>query len=131
MKSASKLSVIAFLAVALAFISIVSTVRAYPAGPPPGVTGGFGEPTCSQSGCHATFELNAGKAMGLGDLVISGFPKQYEPGKAYPIKMTITHATPDRVVFGFQFAARVKDSGTQAGELHVTEDAGSTWQRLR
>jgi hypothetical protein len=58
--------------------SIVSSVGAYPGGPDPAVTGGFGEPTCNQSGCHNSFELNAGRAPGLGDLVVSGLPTQYE-----------------------------------------------------
>jgi hypothetical protein len=90
--------------------------RSYPAGPPPGVTGGFGEPTCDQAGCHNSFALNAGRAAGLGDLILSGVPKQYQPGMTYPIKVTHTQ-TEGRKAWGFQLAARVKETGAQAGDL--------------
>lgn len=50
--------------------SIVSSVRAYPGGPDPAVTGGFGEPTCNPSGCHNSFELNAGRASGLAGRIV-------------------------------------------------------------
>jgi len=103
-----------------------SSVGAYLGGPDPGVTGGFGEPTCNQSGCHSSFDLNAGRTLGLGDLLISGFPKQYEPGETYPIKLVVTH-TQDRKVWGFQLAARVKATGGQAGTLQP-KDGGT--QRL-
>ena len=79
--------------------------------------------TCKQSGCHDSFELNAGKAAGLGDIVIEGFPKQYEPGMTYPVKLTVTH-TGDRKLWGFQLATRVKETGAQAGVLKPID--GST-----
>ncbi len=104
-----------FLSVYL-LILLAASVRTFSSGPDAGVTGGFGEPTCNQSGCHNTFELNAGRASGLGDLVVTGFPKQYEAGKTYPIKLAVTH-TQDRKYWGFQLAARVKETGAQAGEL--------------
>ena len=121
MKTSAEIVLTAFLVTALIFVSIVGTVRAYPAGPPPGVTGGFGEPTCNQAGCHATYSLNAGRAEGLGDLVIAGIPKQYEPLKTYPLKMTITHDSADRAAFGFQVAVRAKASGAQAGGLKAMD----------
>jgi hypothetical protein len=120
MKINAEILLSVFAVTALIFLSIVGSAKAYPAGPPPGVTGGFGEPTCSQAGCHVTYRLNEGKAGGLGDIVITGFPKQYEPGKSYPVKMTITHDSADRGAFGFQLAVRVKESRAQAGELKAT-----------
>ena len=99
---------------------VANSIRAYPGGPPPGVTGGFGERTCNQSGCHNTFTLNEGRTSGLGDLVISGLPEQYEPGKSYSVKVTITH-TEGREAWGFQLAARAKQTGAQAGELKATD----------
>jgi len=96
---------------------LAASVRAYSGGPIPAVTGGFGEPTCNQSGCHNSLELNAGRALGLGDVVITGLPKQYESGKTYPIKLAVTH-TQDRKYWGFQLAARLKATGVQAGELN-------------
>ena len=117
MKLDNRLGLGTFWVTALIVLFVAGSVGAYPTGPPPGVTGGFGEATCSQRGCHDSYELNAGKAKNLGDIVISDFPKQYEPGKTYPIKMMITHTSDDRMVWGFQLAARMKEAGTQAGEL--------------
>ena len=101
---------------------VTISVRAYPAGPEPAKTGGFGELTCRQSGCHVSYELDAGKTSGLGDLLISGLPTQYEPGKIYPVKLAVTH-TQDRRYWGFQLAARMKETGAQAGELKPTDDS--------
>jgi len=104
---------------------VATSIRAYPGGPPPGVTGGFGERTCNQSGCHNTFALNEGRTSGLGDLVISGVPEQYQPGMTYSVKVTITH-TEGRDAWGFQLAARVKESGAQAGEFKPTDGTTQT-----
>lgn len=86
---------------------------AYQAGPPPGVTGGFGEETCQ--GCHSTFALNEGRTSGAGDLVVSGLPERYEPGKAYRVTVSVNHKD-GREAWGFQFTTRAKD-GAQAGTL--------------
>ena len=57
-------------------------------------------------------------------------PKQYEPGKTYPVKVTLTHKD-GRMYWGFELAARVKATGAQAGSLmpadnhtQVVEDKG-------
>ena len=116
MRSTFLLLLTLFLTPYLILLLDTAHTRAFSAGPDPGVTGGFNEPTCNQSGCHDAYKLNAGRALGLGDLVITGFPKQYEPGKTYPIQLAITH-TQDRKYWGFQLAARVKATGVQAGDL--------------
>jgi len=103
------------------WVLFASVATAYPQGPDPAVSGGFGEPTCNQSGCHAAFTLNAGRNDGLGDLLISGFPKQFEPGKTYPIEVVVSH-TQDRSVWGFQLATRMAGTGAQAGELQPLDD---------
>ena len=59
---------------------------------------------------------NAGRAAGLGDLLVTGFPKEYKPGETYPIKVEVTHQQ-DSGVWGFQLAARAKDTHAQAGAL--------------
>ena len=92
----------------------VASLRAYPKGAPPGVTGGFGEGTCNE--CHDSYALNAGRAAGMGDLVITGFPKEYKPGETYPIKVEVTQQQ-DSGVWGFQLATRAKESHAQAGAL--------------
>jgi hypothetical protein len=97
--------------------SLVDTpVRAYSAGPDPATTGGFKEATCNQDGCHNSFAVNAGKEKKLGDLVFEGLPTKYEPGKTYPIKVTLTHKD-GRQYWGFELATRVKETGAQAGKL--------------
>jgi len=106
------------LVVAGTFFLTVTSVRAYPKGAPPGVTGGFREGTCNE--CHESYDLNAGRSAGLGDLIVTGFPKQYQPGEMYPIKVEITHIQ-DSGVWGFQLATRVRETGAQAGELKPTD----------
>lgn len=88
-------------------------IRAYQAGPPPGVTGGFGEETCQT--CHATYELNEGRKAALGDVMLSGLPERYEPGKTYRVTVRVDH-TEGRSAWGFQLAVREK-GGAQAGSL--------------
>jgi hypothetical protein len=90
------------------------SVHAYPAGPPPATTGGFGEATCVK--CHDSFELNAGKALGRGELTLSGFPKSYTPGQSYAVTVDLTQAQ-ENGVWGFQLAARTAGAGAQAGDL--------------
>ena len=110
----------AFAPIVVLIVSLLSVVVAtYPGGPDPGVTGGFGEPTCNQSGCHVSYPVNAGVAAMLGDILIEGFPKQYEAGRTYPIKLTVSH-TQDRQNWGFQLATRANGTGLQAGRLKPT-----------
>jgi hypothetical protein len=90
------------------------SVEAYPAGPPPATTGGFGEATCVK--CHDSNELNAGKTLGLGDLTLSGFPTSYRPGQSYPVTIELTQAQASGV-WGFQLSTRTASAGNQAGEL--------------
>jgi hypothetical protein len=101
-------------------VLVVTSTAAFSGGPDLGHTGGFDEPTCQTSGCHADFELNSGRAKGLGDLVLEGLPEQYEPGKTYPVTLTITHVD-GRQYWGFQAASRVKATGAQAGQLKATD----------
>ena len=100
---------------------LAASISAYPTGPDPAVTGGFGERTCAGVGCHGTYELNEGKGAKLGDVLIEGLPQQYEPGRTYPVKLVISHMQ-DGGRWGFQLAARVKASGAQAGDLKPTDE---------
>ncbi len=85
---------------------------AYPDGPFPRLTGGFGEDTCTM--CHSGFALNEGRTQG-GDLAISGVPSSYQAGETYPLRVIIAH--PGQSRWGFELSARFLATGHQAGEL--------------
>jgi hypothetical protein len=95
-------------------LMLVGSLHAYPKGAPPGKTGGFGEQTCNE--CHDSYALNAGRAAGLGDLVVTGFPKEYKPGETYAIKVEVTQQQ-DSGAWGFELATRARDTRAQAGTL--------------
>src|ERR671936_15974 len=101
------------LLIAMLLVAVAS-LHAYPKGAPPGVTGGFWEGKCNEG--HDSYALNAGRAAGLGDLVITGFPTENKPGETYPIKVEVTQQQ-DQGAWGFQLAARGKDTHAQAGLL--------------
>ncbi len=81
-------------------------------GPPPGFTGGFGEPTCAQ--CHEGNEVNA-----FGGWVrIEGLPERYQPGERYIL--TVVLRADETAAAGFQLAARFAQpphTGAPAGTL--------------
>lgn len=84
----------------------------YPEGPPPGHTGGFGEPTCLT--CHFGEPLNPPD----GSLTLEGVPEAYAPGRSYPLVVRLSHPELGRA--GFQLSARLADgpsAGAQAGEI--------------
>ena len=85
------------------------TAAAYPAGAPPGFSGGFGEQSCHA--CHFHAEPNTGP----GKLTLSGVPERYVPGEAYTLNLTL--ARPGMKLAGFQLTARAKDTGMQGGTL--------------
>jgi len=85
----------------------------YRNGPVPGVTGGFGEPTCAQ--CHQ------GQPAGDRALTIAA-PKSYRAGGSYRVRVTL--ARPGLEVGGFEVAARFRsgpEAGRQAGELRPAD----------
>jgi len=91
-------------------------VPLFKAGPPPGHTGGFGEPTCRA--CHSDAGLNEPG----GGLTITGAPTSYEPGQTYQLEVVLRHAGMLRA--GFQLAARFADgpaAGIQAGDFTPTD----------
>ena len=76
-------------------------------GPPPGHTGGFGEPTCRA--CH----FDAPEEPEAGALVVDGVPAVYRPGAEYAITVTLRDPRLERS--GFQLAARFAGEETGAG----------------
>ncbi|GIW52725.1 MAG: hypothetical protein KatS3mg081_2080 [Gemmatimonadales bacterium] len=91
---------------------LLSALGFYAEGPPPGHTGGFGEPTCAQ--CHFGAELNTPP----GKLELSGLPDAYAPGETYRLTVELRHPEARRA--GFQIAVRYLEGaqqGSQAGKL--------------
>lgn len=95
-----------------ALLAAAGTPRAaYLDGPPPGYTGGFGEPTCRA--CH----FNPDPAAPAGGVRVSGLPAAgYAPGARYLLRVTVRR--PGLRAAGFELAARLSD-GTQAGTLRA------------
>jgi hypothetical protein len=85
---------------------------AYPSGPPPAHTGGFGEPTCAL--CHFGAPVNAPG----GRLTVDGVPGAYRAGERY--RLTVCVEKPELAAGGFQLAARFAD-GAQAGSLRPVD----------
>lgn len=85
-------------------------------GPPPGHTGGFGEPTCAI--CHIGDDVNA---FG-GSTRLEGLPPAWEPGAFYVLRVVLE--ADETVLAGFQLAARHGDGmllGEPAGTLSPTD----------
>jgi len=86
-------------------------------GPPPGHTGGFGEPTCLE--CHIGSDLNEPGST----LEVIGIGGSYRPGELY--KVTIRLVSYDMLAAGFQAAFRTtKDlnHGKSTGKLRPIDD---------
>jgi hypothetical protein len=82
--------------------------RPHAEGPPPGHTGGFGEPTCQA--CHTEYALD----LPGGRLEIEGVPAAWEPGRTY--LLTVVLHSEDMGAAGFQLTTRGPD-GRPAGSL--------------
>ncbi|HXF95129.1 MAG TPA: choice-of-anchor V domain-containing protein [Gemmatimonadales bacterium] len=91
--------------------------RPYADGPPPGHTGGFGEPTCTA--CHAENPLNAPG----GTLSLAGLPTAYVPGATYRVTVTLRRGALRRA--GFEVTARFA-SGEGAGAWRARDSATAT-----
>jgi hypothetical protein len=95
----------------------VAASRLYRDAPPPRHTGGFGEPTCAA--CHFDNPFDDG----VGEVRISGFPDEYEPGEKY--RITIEVRRPGLALGGFQAAIRHASgaqTGRPAGEMRAVDD---------
>jgi hypothetical protein len=96
------------LAAALALLGAAAPgALRHATGPPPGHTGGFGEPSCVL--CHEGDEVNA---FG-GSVAIHGLPDGYAGGEPYVL--TVLLEAPETGVAGFQMAARYA-GGSRQGE---------------
>jgi hypothetical protein len=85
-------------------------LSAFREGPFPGMTGGFGEPTCVA--CHLDNPVNDPG----GSLRLTGLPRTYSPGQQYALRVVLTRAGLHRG--GFEISARFaggRAPGQQAG----------------
>ncbi len=92
-------------------------VTAHIEGPPPGHTGGFGEPTCAA--CHIGAPLNEPGST----LEVLGLEDGYRPGQRHPV--TIRLESFDMRSAGFQASFRFEDGerrGTGAGGIRLLDD---------
>lgn len=86
-------------------------------GPPPGHTGGFGEPTCQT--CHFGLELNDPRAA----LEIAGIEEGYEPGAAHRVTITVRGEGMGRAGFQAAFRALTGDRpGAAAGRVVALDE---------
>lgn len=86
-------------------------------GPPPGHTGGFGEPSCHR--CHFDRPVNPDG----GELSLRGLPESYRPGMVYQLEVRAAGRTLRRG--GFQLSVRCASGerqGEQAGVLEAPGD---------
>ncbi len=86
-------------------------------GPPPGHTGGFGEPTCAT--CHFGAPLNQPGAT----LEVAGLEGGYRPGQRHAV--TVRFESFDMLAAGFQGAFRFEDGdrrGAGAGGIRPLDD---------
>lgn len=92
-------------------------IHAYLDGPPPGHTGGFGEPTCQR--CHFDAAENPPEA----ELEVRGFPDRFVPDSSYGLTIVLTSPHLGRA--GFEAAVRCSEgqrAGEQAGRLSTADD---------
>lgn len=105
-----------FAPVALALLSgagaagAASFLPAYSMGPPPGHTGGFGEPTCIV--CHSD-------SIEDGARVTLDVPASWKPGSSQTLTIEVEKEGVRRA--GFQLAVRFED-GRQAGSLEPLDE---------
>lgn len=87
-------------------------------GAPSASTGAPSEKHCASSGCHSEFAPNSGVAKLAVSLESNGI-KEYEPGKTYPITVSISN--PGIIRFGFQVVALKNTDNSNAGTIKLLD----------
>jgi hypothetical protein len=101
-------------AAVVVLFSLPLFTRGYESGPPPAMTGGFGESNCRE--CHFDHALNDARYT----LFLEGLPDRYESGRKYILTVRLE---PAPRAGGFELSARFADGprqGAQAGLLQST-----------
>lgn len=120
MSVAQKFTSSSRVAVAVAFALCVATtgvVLAFGDGPPPGFTGGSGDPDCTS--CHFDYEVNSPG----GTITVTVLPDALLAGGRHQISISVEH--PDLRTAGFQLAVR-DGHGDAAGDLYAFGDGVQT-----
>lgn len=95
---------------AIVVLLVSGVLIANSGGPQLGLTGGFGEPNCTQ--CHTGNPLNAPG----GSVTLSGLPETgYTPNQNYSVTVALARGGQSR--WGFELATRIQANGNQAGAL--------------
>jgi hypothetical protein len=85
--------------------------------PPPGHTGGFGEPTCQA--CHLGLALNDPR----GSVEVGGLEATFEPGRPHRISLTVRGEGMGRAGFQATFRLQGGDAvGAPAGRVHALDE---------
>jgi hypothetical protein len=108
---------------AIFLIALPFAAIGYKDGPPPGVTGGFGEPSCQQ--CHFDQPVNESGGM----LSLAGVPARYTPGSTYQVTVTLTRDAMTRG--GFEISARYASGGRTSRQAGAWRALDSRVQVVR
>jgi hypothetical protein len=92
----------------LGLIGLWYILVAYSSNPPTGATGGAGQATCNQGGCHT-----AAQVPYVGGVAITGVPNPVAPNTAYTVTLT---AASNAVIGGFELMC-LNSSNAQCGTL--------------
>ena len=111
--------ILLYVGVLMSAVLIMSstTPESMSLGAPASSTGAPNEQTCAVSGCHSDHQLNAGTAQI--NFEVAGHPLDYEPGKIYTFKISVSD--PNVVRFGFQLVALKNSDNSNIGEFMITE----------
>lgn len=101
-------------------VIILITVLTIPAmakkkGSPAMAAGAMGDRTCAASKCHASYDLNSGKA----EILIEGLPKIYKANEVYDITMSVTQKGAKK--WGFE-ATVANEEGEPVGKIISLKD---------
>jgi hypothetical protein len=102
-------------------VAVFVAAAANRAGPPPAMTGGFGEPTCHS--CHFDNPEERGPDTDERALLLLGLPDHYEPGRAYALSIELRH--PDLRRAGFELSARFATGEAEARDAGVLAALGA------
>lgn len=103
--------------IALGILPAIISTKPKTSGGHPSSTGGPGEETCAQSGCHSTATVDPGTTVNT--LIFPTADSTYVPGQTYSMSLYVQRG--DVAKFGFELMALEDSNDTNIGELIVTD----------